>query len=335
MTATAPTAERTTMNGKPVHTVPAKSILNLFSRFAEKLLCDGPTFSMGDACVYSCAFCYVPDMFRKLARVAELAREHGTAHAEMVIRRANALEILRGELVKKDGTPRFPDPADTRVIFSSPAVDVAGNMDLVRETVEACRLILTHTHWQIRLLSKSNLLPKVAEALEEFPELRARARVIYGVSTGTLDDELARVFEAGAPLVSKRLASLHWLQDHGFRTFGMICPSLPQFDYSEFARSMHEAIRAERCEHVWAEVINLRGESFVRTFNALAPTHPREAELLRVVMNDKAKWEAYARSTFEAHAPLYPAGKLRFLQYVDAHTVTWWAARQAEGAVIL
>lgn len=336
MTAPFATAtERMTMNGKPVHLVPARRILNPDSGFKHKFLCDGPTFSMGDACVYSCAFCFVPDMFRKLARVSALARTHGTPHEDMVIRRRDALEILRSELVKKDGSPRFPNPDDRRVIYSSPSVDVAGNMDLARETVEACRLILTHTHWQIRLLSKSNLLPKIAEALEEHPELSARKRVIYGVSTGTLDDSLARVFEAGAPLVSKRLASLHWLQDHGYRTFGMLCPSLPQFDYETFARAMHEAIRADRCENVWAEVINLRGDSFVRTHQALAPTHPAEAELLRVVMNDKAKWEAYARATFEAHAPLYRPGQLRFLQYVNADTVNWWDARRAAGAVVL
>jgi hypothetical protein len=51
---------RTTMNGKPVYSVPAKAVINLDSGFKHKLLCDGPTFSTGSACAYSCAFCYVP-----------------------------------------------------------------------------------------------------------------------------------------------------------------------------------------------------------------------------------------------------------------------------------
>src|SRR5436190_17847327 len=63
-------------------------------------------------------------------------------------------------------------------------------MDLVRETIEACKLILELTHWQIRLLSKSNLLPIIARELP-------RDRIIYGVSTGTLDDKLT-----GTPGVS-------------------------------------------------------------------------------------------------------------------------------------
>lgn len=68
------------------------------------------------------------------------------------------------------GRPKFRTLAggqpDRRVIYASPLVDVAGNLELVRETVEICRVILELTNWQIRLLSKSNLLPKIAEGLE-------------------------------------------------------------------------------------------------------------------------------------------------------------------------
>src|SRR5947199_4113018 len=116
-------------------------------------------------------------------------------------------------------------------------------MDLVRETIEACKLILGLTHWQIRLLSKSNLLPIIARELP-------RDRIIYGVSTGTLDDKLAVAFERGTPLPSKRLQSLHWLQDNGYRTFGMICPSLPQRVYYAFSRDMSNSILSEKCKSV-------------------------------------------------------------------------------------
>ena len=53
------------MNGKPVFTVPSKTIINFDSDFKTKLLCDGPTFSAGTACVYNCTFCYVPTVYRK------------------------------------------------------------------------------------------------------------------------------------------------------------------------------------------------------------------------------------------------------------------------------
>lgn len=326
------------MNGKPVFTVPAKSVLNLDSGFKHKLLCDGPTFSTGSACAYSCSFCYVEDLMRKSSHWQEVAKKEsakGKGFSDVVIRREGAIAALRKQLTYADGSPRFNDPNDQRVIYGSPLVDVAANMDLVRETVEVCKTILELTNWQIRLLSKSNLLPKVAEQLAVLCPLWSD-RLIFGVSTGTLNDSLAAAFEKGTPLVSKRIASLHWLQDNGFRTYAMICPSLPQSDYHAFAASMADALRYDRCEHVWAEVINLRGESFTRTLRALVDSgFYDEANRLEDVTSSKTLWENYARSTFEAHAMICSPGKLRFLQYVTKESRDWWSARKEQGAILL
>lgn len=340
---------RETMNGKPVFTVAAKSIINTKSGFAKKLLCDGFTFSMGDACAYSCAFCYVDSMFTKLPRVMALKEAHKLTHEQMVIRRGNALAILESELRHPNGKLKYPDPKDNRVIYSSPSVDVAANMDLVRETVEACVLILKHTGWHIRLLSKSSLLSKVAELLHErttgggfeFDPRVLRERLIFGVSTGTLDDGVAASFEEKTPKVSMRLRSLHWLQDHGFRTFGMICPSLPQPDaiaYHKFAVEAAAAIRVEKCEHVWAEVINVRGESMTRTCDALKRDgFLLGSKMLEEVSTDSEKWDAYNRATFIAHTKalaLHP-GKLRYLTYTTKASHDWWVERNNLGAVLL
>lgn len=325
-------AGRQVMNGKTVFTREAKTVINFESNFSHKLLCDGPTFSAGDACVYSCAFCYVPDLVRKLRAIPQFDHVKGK-HEDIVIRRGRAGEIARQQLTDRYGAPKFKDPNDRRVIYSSPLVDVAGNMELVRETIEICRTILELTNWQIRLLSKSNLLPKVAEDLSG-PDYKPR--VIYGVSTGTLHDGLAKAFEAGTPLVSKRIQSLHWLQDNGFRTYGMVCPSLPVPDYRKFAREAAAAIRADRCEHVWAEVINLRGESFTRTCKALDEAGFQwERERLLEASINKDVWEEYARETFNAHTAVLPKGKLRFLQYVTPATKAWWQSQKGKGAIIL
>jgi len=154
-----------------------------------------------------------------------------------------------------------------------------------------------------------------------------------------LDDNVARAIEGGTPLVSKRLESLHWLQDNGFRTFGMICPSLPFEtgpEYPRFARDAYQAIRGERCEHVWAEVINLRGESFTRTMAALRTAGlSKEADMVEKVSKDKAAWETYARETFLAHRTCYEPDTLRFLQYVNASNVAFWRQHKDQGAVLL
>jgi len=334
--------ERTTMNGKPVHFRPAKTVLNMDSGFRHKLLCDGPTFSAGDACAYSCSFCYVESMTDKLLRHPNSPLKD-LDHTAIVVRRENAVDILRAQLLKLPEAVR----AQKLTLYMSHSVDVAANMDLVRETVEACTVILELTRWDIRMLSKSNLLPKVAQALVKRSLIKLSIqqldRLIFGVSTGTLDDNLAAAFEQGCPKVSKRLESLHWLQDEGFRTFGMICPSLPVRDsYQDWSDAMMAAIRSDRCEHVWAEVLNVRGESMHRTCKALhdAGYEWRAAELQHV-STDKTAWENYARETFLAHAPNYRdahgvgKSRLRFLQYVTPATAQWWHDHRADGAIPL
>src|SRR5579885_476049 len=164
---------RSTMNGKPVHVIPARTVINFKSAFSHKLLCDGLTFSAGSACAYTCAFCYVPDLMQKSPHLRGIEEKHEA----IVLRRADAVRIVREQLTHRTGAPRFLDPADRRVIYASPLVDVAANLDLCAETVAICREILALTHWQIRLLSKSNLLPRIAAELDAY-----RDRVIYGVS---------------------------------------------------------------------------------------------------------------------------------------------------------
>lgn len=306
------------------------------------MLCNGITLNLGDACVYSCEYCYVPDQMRKVDKPlidafnANHPENPNLGFQEVVIRRRNALSVLLDQLINKNGLSRFADPSDNRVVYSSTLVDVAATMDLLKETAAACNLILEHTQWQIRLLSKGNLLHQLFK-MNLIP-LKYRDRMILGFSTGTADDGIARAIESGTALVSKRLAALHWLQDEGYRTFGMICPSLPQADYELFSSEICEAIRVDRCEHIWAEVINVRGDSFVRTLAALDIAGlSDEAILLSSVtgLGNRTNWEDYARDTFLAHTRNIPPHKLRFLQYVTSESRPWWANQQSKGAILL
>lgn len=336
---------RTAMSGKPVLYRNAKTAITFKSEaFQEKRLCDGITLNLGDACVYSCQFCYVQAQMMKLD--SRLIKAHNEAEGrvgddqlgfrDVVIRRKDAVELVKSQLTHKDGSPRFSDPNDNRVIYSSTLVDVAANKELLHETAKACNVILEKTNWQIRLLSKSSLLHLlVKDGL--IPE-KYHHRMIFGFSTGTLDDRVAKAIETGTALVSKRLESLHWLQDHGCRTFGMVCPSLPQldYDYATFSKEICDAIRIDKCEHVWAEVINVRGQSLTRTLGALNEADlDKEAMLLEEVQSDRDNWEVYARATFEAHTKNVPATKLRFLQYIDKSSAPWWAEQREHGAVLI
>lgn len=333
------------MNQKPVlYRENIRTIITFQSEaFEEKKLCDALTFNLGDACAYSCEYCYVEAQMLKLdkplidaknladGRTAE--QKNLLAFSDVVIRRRDALKVLHDQLIDKKGRKVYCDPDDKRVIYSSTLVDVAANKDLLKETAEACNLILDNTHWQIRLLSKSSMLHHLVEK-KLIPE-KHHQRLIFGVSAGTLDDKVAAAIETGTAKVSARLKSLGWLQDRGFRTFGMICPSLPQDDYETFSKDMCAAIRVDKCEHVWAEVINVRGDSMVRTLSALRRAGFSDMADRVAELSDSNKWEEYARATFHAHAANIPVGKYRFLQYVDKESIGWWTEQIPNGALVL
>ncbi len=197
-------------------------------------------------------------------------------------------------------------------------------------------MFLRLTSFDLRLLSKSpELAYTVAAQLRERLPEPTRRRVIFGLSTGTLDDRIAPAIEP-VPLPSKRLKALHWLQDKGFRTYGMLCPILPQEDPGAYAKLAMASIRAERCEQVWAEPVNFRvggkaeqGEnedamlqrnSFQATLRGLASKTKEAAVRFEEVALDSDAWEQYCRRTFEAllaAAPKRTDGntKLVWMQY--------------------
>jgi DNA repair photolyase len=323
------------MGRKPVYEIDAKRIIDFNSDFGHKKLCDGFTFSLGSICVYSCSFCYVIPMILKLDAiqlVKKVARLAGKGLEDVVVRRRNAIKILRRQLTIE--RPAHVNLKKKAVIYTSPLVDPAANMALVEETAVACRTIFELTNWDVRVLSKSSFLPQLAKLIPaEFKD-----RMIYGFSTGTFDDDLCKSFEEGTALVSKRIEALHWLQDNGHRSFGMLCPILPQKDYDEYAKCAVKALRLDLCEHIWAEAINLRGDSFPATCEALEKGgFHGEAERLRRVFGPGSgeTWEQYSRDAFEALARHIPPEKLRFLQYAKPAHAEWWIERESKGAILL
>jgi len=335
------TPKQPIMNKKPVLYRGAKTVLTTDSeKFQDKLLCDGLTLNPGDACAFGCTYCYAEKQVVKFVKPVLDAHKAETAQdvsvGDVVIRRRNAVETLRSQLIRPDGSNKYDDPRDTRVVYSSTLVDVAANMELLREIAELCILILLHTNWQIRLLSKSALLARLVT--DEMILKKYHSRLILGFSIGTLDDKVARAIEIHTSSPTARIKALHELQDRGLRTFGMICPSLPQADYEAFSREICDAIRVDKCEHVWAEVLNVRGESLTNTVGALRNAGLEdEADRLEAVCGSGVggKWEDYARQTFSAHTHNVPGDKLRFLQYVTADNVDWWQDQRSNGAVLL
>ena len=384
------TPERDTILNKPVY-IANTTPFNEHSGFVHKRLCDGPTFSAGTACAYSCRYCYVEGIVLKQQAVQDVLNESKKPFNEVVIRRNNPLKklaieltteksgsngencdaesLLPPELIEKWGltgdssiSGRFPkfmgSKYENKVVFGSPLVDIAANNVLADETVELCEMFLRLTSFQLRLLSKSPLLQSIiAEKLHErLPDEKngAKKRVIFGLSTGTLNDEVARVIEVHAPSPTARLEALRLLQDNGFRTYGMLCPILPQEDPVAYAKEAMEKIRAEKCEEIWAEPVNLRSGSKDKSankdeqgsFNATLAALRKakltdQANRFEKVANDNKAWEDYSKKLFnalQAAAESHSKGKTKlwWLHYPrDKGDIPSWESHTEQGALLL
>jgi DNA repair photolyase len=332
------TEARQLMAGKPVCCIPSNTSIAMSDGFAHKKLTTDPVMNLGDACVYSCAYCYVESAAQ--GRHNDVLGKLGVAFQDVIIRRCGStpgetsLDTLKRQMVINAWRQRAKE---FHTAFTSSTVDPAPNGVILEETAQAMALLFQATCWDIRVLSKSANLQRLATRVLELAP-GTKNRMILGVSTGTLDDKLAQAIEMGTPLVSRRIQSLRRLQDEGFRTFGMICPSLPQTDYKAFSAAICEAIRVETCEQVWAEPLNVRGKSFTRTIEALEQSgFFDEADALRAVTGKgkRRAWEDYAKETFLAHTANVPAEKLHFLHYPSEESLPWWNARRRHGAVLL
>ena len=124
-------------------------------------------------------------------------------------------------------------------------------------TEKALRMLFERSHFRIRVLTKNSVVGTSTRWLNWFRSM-SPARVVVGLSTGSLDDEWARHVEVGCPPPSSRIRATRALQDAGVSTYGMLCPVFPDVLTDNRLETLVDMIRPERCETVWAEPYNDR-----------------------------------------------------------------------------
>lgn len=122
-------------------------------------------------------------------------------------------------------------------------------------TREVFELLVEHTDFRIRVLTKSSIVGR-PEWLDFFA--RHADRFVVGLSCGSLDDAFAKKMERLTSPPSTRIRALHALQDAGVPTFGMWCPVFPQVLDTDELERLIDVTRPDRCEQIWAEPFNDR-----------------------------------------------------------------------------
>jgi len=183
-------------------------------------------------------------------------------------------------------------------------------------TMKALQLLLEHTGFRIRILTKST-----AVASPEFLLLyrEHQGRFVIGLSIGGTDDSWARKIELGTSTPSARLRALETLQAQGIPTFGMLCPIFPDVLVDRALEELVRRINPDIVEHVWAEPYNDR-----QNWKGVRASYPKGSAthdwFTRVFeQKEKALWSRYATEIYTRLRDEARRGgwihKLRFLLY--------------------
>ena len=115
----------------------------------------------------------------------------------------------------------------------------------------------------ILICTKSDLVLRDIDLIRTFPE----ARVSFSINT--VDEEFRKEMDRAAS-IERRLAAMKELYDNGIQT---VCQIAPIFPGITDVKAIIEAVR-DRCNLIWLENLNLRGDYKVRILEWVHEHHP-------------------------------------------------------------
>jgi len=161
--------------------------------FEHELLAEY-SVNIGNICEFNCSFCYVPSITMKQKTVKSiLDKGYKIGEFSSYRYRDNVLHTVANDLKKIS-----PDDHGT-VIFCT-TCDPCATPEHAETSIEAIKLIMDRSNLQVRVLSKSVLIKKIASALSLY-----KSRIMYGLSTGTANERISNAIEENASSIKNRV----------------------------------------------------------------------------------------------------------------------------------
>ena len=136
---------------------------------------------------------------------------------------------------------------------------------------------------KLSIATKSDLVLRDIDLIRTFPE----ARVSFSINT--LDEAFRKEMDRAAG-IERRLAAMKELYDNGIQT---VCQIAPIFPGITDVKAIIEAVR-DRCNLIWLENLNLRGDYKARILEWVHEHHPELDELYHQIYSksDRSYWSA-------------------------------------------
>jgi DNA repair photolyase len=155
-------------------------------------------------CEHGCTYCY--------ARFMKRFTGHREKWGKFVDAKINAPDLLKHEIKNKTAGR----------VWVSGTCDPYQPLEKKYELTRKCLKILSEHALPVTVQTKSPLVIRDVELL------RGIRGIEVGLSIGTADEGVRRMFEPNSPPIDKRVETLEKLHSEGIRTFAMVAPLLPK-----------------------------------------------------------------------------------------------------------
>jgi len=146
-----------------------------------------------------------------------------------------------------------------------------------------CLEVIARYRFPVHCLTKSTLILRDLDLLKEIDKnailpkdlQKLKHGVLITFSLSTLKEEIAKIFEPGAPSPQERLDTLKEVKKEGFYAGIAFIPVLPFIsDLDEELEEMAKTVKEYKADYVFFSTLTLQGESRSLYFNVLEKHFP-------------------------------------------------------------
>ena len=243
------------MAGAQVEEIQCKTLLNRI---------DVPTFPFRwtlnpyRGCRHACRYCYARPTHEFWGMDA------GREFEQRVFAKVNAPQVLRQELKK----PGWRGESIAIGTASDPYEPAESQYELTRRILQ----VLADFRNPASITTKGVLVRRDVDVLRELSEV---AEVRVNFSIGSLDEEVWKLTEPGAPRPQARLEAMEYLVDNGISAGVMMAPLLPGIsDHEENINAVAHAARNHGAQFLGANLLFLKPGSKEWFMPMLRETYP-------------------------------------------------------------
>lgn len=273
--------------------ISVKSILNKTKR-RDPWFLDDYTLNPYSSCSFNCLYCYTR------------GSKYGINMEEKLSIKDNAVELLDHQLTllarkKKYGIIALSSATD-------PYLQIEESTQLTRRLLE---VILAH-RFPVHVLTKSNLVVRDFDLLKAIdkeailPEDlkdKLNHKAFLSFSFSTIDDNISRIFEPGAPAPSLRLSSIRAAREQGLHCGVSLMPLLPFIsDTTAHLDLMFQTFKECDISYIFPATLTLQGsspsDSKPLMMRAIAKHYPELLPKYQRYFNDSTQMPAFYRNAF-------------------------------------